>query len=262
MSGSSASYEDLLAEALACPVDGWDFTWLRERAPITRRLPWSYPELVAQRADGAARMLDMGTGGGEALLRIPARVSFTVANEAWAPNVPVAATNLLAHGMPLVQDEGAPDNFHQDGVRGRLPYRSGSFDVVANRHEAFLANEVFRVQRPGGIFVTQQVDLHTFDNFYAALDLEQPAETDSWLRLAVGQVEQSGLTVTDARTDEERQSFRDIGVLVRYLRLVSWALPGFDPAQCQNALRRIHTGMQRAPLIVRQRRLLVIAVRP
>ena len=125
--------EGLSDEALSQPFEGWDFTWLRNRAPITRTLPWSYSEVVSQAAGTAERMLDMGTGGGEALLQIPRRGAITIADEAFAPNVPIAAANLRPHGIPVVQVEGAPDNDCQDGIRGRLPYANRSFDCVANR---------------------------------------------------------------------------------------------------------------------------------
>jgi SAM-dependent methyltransferase len=256
-----ATYEALIAEALATSFEGWDFTFLRTRAPVTP-LPWSYPDEVARAAAGAERMLDMGTGGGEALLRIRRRGAFTVATEAWEPNVVVAAERLRPHGIPVVRDEGSDDNMDHGGVRGRLPFREGTFDLVANRHEAFLAPEVARVLRPGGLFVTQQVDFHTYDDLCDALGIEHPDEPDSWLPLAVEQIEAAGMTVDDARRGIEAQAFGDVGALVWYLLAVSWSVPEFDVVRCEPALRRIHERMANGPLIVRQRRLLVVARRP
>lgn len=44
----------------------------------------------------------------------------TVATEAWPPNVPIAAARLRPLGIPVVQDEGAPDNTDSDRTqRGR-----------------------------------------------------------------------------------------------------------------------------------------------
>jgi SAM-dependent methyltransferase len=254
------SYEELVAEAIAASFEGWDFSRLRTRAPVTP-LPWRYGQEVASRADGTERMLDMDTGGGETLLRIPARAAFTVAIESWVPNVPVAAAALRPHGIAVVQDEGSDDNMRHGGVRGRLPFRGEAFDVVANRHGAFLASEVARVLRPGGWFVTQQVDFHTYDDFYAALGIDQPPEDDSWLPLAVDQVTASGLDVVDSRTGVETQAFGDVGALVWYLRAVTWSVPEFDVVRCEPALRRIHERMQHAPLLIRQRRFLLIARR-
>lgn len=257
-----ASYEDLVAEALARPFVGWDFAWLGGRAPITATLPWDYRSVVAALAEGATRMLDMGTGGGEVLSRLAVRARGTVADEAWAPNVPVAAARLRPLGISVVRDEGAPDNFDQDGVRGRLPYRDGAFDLVINRHESFLATEVTRVLGPGGHFVTQQVDHHSYDDFYAALGLEAPAEPETWVPLARRQLESAGLLVTDARRGEEHQAFGDVGALVWYLRAVPWGVPEFDLDACEAALRRIHRITGEGPVMIRQRRLLVVAQKP
>lgn len=118
---AGAGYEDLIAEALAKPFVGWDFSWLRRRAPIATPLPWNYAETVAALAPGAHRMLDMGTGGGEVLSRLRCRASGTIADETWPPNVPIAAARLAPFGIPVVQDEGAPDNDDQDGVRDAFP---------------------------------------------------------------------------------------------------------------------------------------------
>ena len=260
---TDSTYEALIAEAVGQPMEGWDFRWLRDRAPTTQKLPWNYEALAAEAVARARRMLDMGTGGGEALSRLARRAEFTVANEAWLPNVPVAASNLRSHGIPVVQDEGAPDNMDQAGdpVRGRLPYRAEAFDLVLNRHESFASPEVHRVLRTGGMFITQQVDFRTYDDLYEALELDPPAEEDSWLPLAVSQLEEAGFDVQDARQGEEIQSFRDVGAFVWYLLAVSWPVPEFDLERCDAALRRLHERMRDAPLPVRQRRLLVVAQR-
>jgi len=245
-------------------MEGWDFSHLRERAPITQQLPWSYPALVTDAAGGAVRMLDMGTGGGEFLLGLRTRAEFTVANEAWPANVPVAAANLRGAGVPVVQDEGAPDNMDQarDPVHGRLPYRDAAFDLVVNRHESFVAAEVRRVLRPGGRFITQQVDFHWYDDLYAALEMDPPGEEATWLPSAASQVEVAGMQVTQARQGEEHQSFRDVGAFLWYLRAVSWAVPDFDVNRCDAALRRLHEQMQSEPLVVREARFLLSAARP
>jgi SAM-dependent methyltransferase len=260
--GTEATFEDLLAEAMTRPISGWDFDWLRRRAPITVPLPWTWGQVVAEHAARAHTMLDMGTGGGEVLSGLPRRAGRTVADEAWPPNVAVAAARLRPLGIPVVRDEGAPANAEQDGVRGRLPYRDGVLDLVINRHESFLATEVCRVLRPGGSFVTQQVDTRSFDDLFVALGLEPPAAAASWLPLAREQVEAAGFVVAAGRTGEEHEAFGDVGAVVWYLRAVPWVMPGFDPVAMNDALRRLHRACRDGPLLVRQRRLLVVAEKP
>jgi hypothetical protein len=61
-------------------------------------------------------MLDMGTGGGEALAGLADRAPRTIATEAWPPNVPVAGRRLLPLGISVIQVEGAADNTGRTGL--------------------------------------------------------------------------------------------------------------------------------------------------
>jgi SAM-dependent methyltransferase len=255
-------FDDLVAEALAAPFAGWDFSWLGS-APTAGRLPWSYRREVARRAALTATMLDMGTGGGERLYRLSPRPRRTVATEAWPPNVPVAAERLRPLGVPVVQDEGAPDNTAQHGAgRGRLPFSDGAFGLVANRHEAFLAAEVARVLAPGGSFITQQVDFHSYDDLYRIVGLDVPARPASWLPLAVRQLRDAGLTVQASVRGAERHELRDVGAVVYYLRVVGWAIPEYTLEGCRPALRAAHETPDIWPVSFRQRHFLLIATKP
>lgn len=141
----------------------------------------------------------------------PLPASFIVADEAWGPNVPVAAARLRELGIPVVQDEGAPENADQDGLRGRLPSRDGTF---INRHESFLASEVFRALGPGDSIATQQVETHSYDAITAALGLEPPDQGESGLSFYRyrRQLEEAGFDAVAVRLREEHQVFSDVGL--------------------------------------------------
>jgi SAM-dependent methyltransferase len=255
-------FEELVAEALAAPFTGWDFSWLAARS-TAGRLPWDYRAEVAARAAVAGSLLDMGTGGGERLSRLRPRPARTVATEAWPPNVPVAAARLRPLGIPVVQDEGAPDNAVQHGTsRGRLPFADGVFGLVTNRHEAFRASEVARVLAPGGVFITQQVDYHSYDDLCALLSLPTPQQPDSWLPLVRRQVQDAGLAVQAAARGQQVHQFHDIAAVVYYLRMVSWAIPQFSLDACQPALRAAHATSGIWPVTIAQRRFLLTATKP
>ena len=255
------SFDSLLTEALEAPFEGWDFRWIRGRSR-TAKLPWHYPTEVSNLAQTARAMLDMGTGGGEVLSRLERRAPVTVATEAWPPNVPLAAQRLRPLGIHVVWEEGTPDNFDGYGTRGRLPFTDAAFDLVCNRHDAFFAPEVARVLGRGGTFITQQLDHHSYDDFYAALELDAPDEPESWLPRARRQIEDAGLETLTAEAADELQYFDDIGALVYYLRVVSWAVLGFDPESCRPALERLHARMQASPLLIRQKRFLLVGRKP
>ena len=250
----AADLERLIAEAEAQPVRGWDFSWLGSRM-FTSQLPWDYDSLVLRRARASPDLLDLGTGGGEWLAALPFRSRRTVATEAWEPNVEVARARLRPLGVTVVRVEGAPDNVEQelDEKRGRLPFLTGSFHLVACRHEAFVAEEIARILVPGGHFVTQQVG-GSYDDLYRLLGLSPPPRpTREWnLALATAQVEAAGLQVLASGEGEETMSFADVGAIVWYLKAVPWAVPGFSAREHLNALGALHTRLERdGPAAVR-----------
>ena len=257
-----ATFEELVAEAQAAPVSGWDFSWLAARSSSEDPLPWDYRAEVARYAEEARSLLDMGTGGGEWLASLTPHPPYTVATEGWPPNVPVAARRLRRAGIAVVQDEGSADNKTEDPSRGRLPFRDGAFTLVINKHEAFLAAEVSRVLAPGGAFVSQQVDTRTYDGLYHALGLPVPEQPASWLPLAERQLREAGLTVHRAVAGEQLDRLADVAAIIYYLRLVSWAVPGFTVERFAGRLRELHDTPSAWPVTVHQRRFLVVATKP
>lgn len=209
-------------------------------------------------------MLDMGTGGGEALSRLAARADRTVATESWPTNVPVAGRRLLPLGIPVIQNEGARDNMDQDGANdgGRLPFRDESLDLICNRHESFLAAEVSRVLAPGGTFVTQQVDYHENDDLARLLGLETPDEPESWIGLAEGQLTRAGLVIEEAARADQRVDFNDIAGIVYYLKAISWSIPGYSLEKDRNRLRALHDDPSAWPVVTRGHRFLLVACKP
>lgn len=57
-----ASFDELIAEAEAADVDGWDFSWLEGRA--TEERPPGYARLLGERLTRVETALDIQTGSG------------------------------------------------------------------------------------------------------------------------------------------------------------------------------------------------------
>jgi hypothetical protein len=140
-----------------------------------------------------------------------------------------------------------------------MPFRTGTFDLIVNRHEAFRATEVSRVLAPGGTFITQQVDFHSYDGLYELLGLAVPKQPESWLPVALQQVSDAGLTVQGAVRGEERTQLNDVAAVIYYLHVVSWAIPEFSLHTCMARLRAAYDDAGRWPLTLRLRRFLLAA---
>lgn len=117
------SFEELVAQASAADVTGWDFGWLDGRA-TEERPPWGYAQLLADRLGRVESALDLDTGGGEVLARAAKLPSRMVATEASPPKVLRARERLGPRGVLVVQTAPA----------GPLPFLERSFELVTARH--------------------------------------------------------------------------------------------------------------------------------
>lgn len=241
------SFERLLAEATQHPVEDWDFSWLRSSGRFeTGTLPWDYDQIVRERAHASPDLLDLGTGGGERLAGLAPHPLRTVATESFAPNVPVAARRLGPLGIQVVRTAAAPDNDRQtahDPTVATIPFRDGSFHLVIDRNEAFVAREVARVLAPSGRFVTEQTGGSEILELHRLLGYPPAGErAPRWnLRTALAQIESARLRPVRSEEARFEMVFRDVGALTWYLRAVPWAVPAFSLDRDRSRLRAVHS---------------------
>lgn len=241
----SADYEDLISGAVAAPFEGWDFSWIADRHSLGP-VPWDYHAIVRARAARAGTMLDMGTGGGEFLASLASLPPVTVATEGHPPNWLVAANRLSEFDVGVVAVGGCPDNSRWAGVGGELPFATGAFDLVINRHEAYSPTEVARVTSPDGVFVTQQVGGRDEAELVAWFD-RVPDPGPEWnLAFARAQLESAGFTVIGGEEHYPRHTFFDVGAVAYYLLATPWRVAGFDVEADRHHLERLHEAMTRS----------------
>ena len=201
------------------PFTGWDFSYLKGRM-MEEQPPWSYTMRATEVLKGAVSLLDMGTGGGERLLRLrehwPEKV---VVTEDYPPNVRLARKRLSPLGV-RVEDVALTRT-------GPLPFEDAEFDVVLNRHSGFNPAEVARVLTPGGTFLMQQIDgwwAHDLMAVFAA----SPQWPDETLDNCVAWLKDAGLAIVTAEEWSGAFTFTDVGAIVYYLKAVPWLVPGFS----------------------------------
>jgi SAM-dependent methyltransferase len=253
---SSLGFEELVDEGAAVPLEGWDFSWFDGRA-TEERPPWGYARLLAERLAGEGSALDVETGGGEVLATAATsavRPPTLVATESWPPNVTAARARLGPLGVGVIAVADAP----------ALPFVARSFDLVVSRHPVVvLWDEVARVLRPGGTYLSQQIGPGSNRELTDFMMGPQPVNESRSAASARVAAESAGLDVVTLEECALRVEFFDVGAVVHFLRKVQWTVPGFSVEAYSEPLRRMHDQIQREGVFVSTaRRLLLEARRP
>jgi hypothetical protein len=122
-----------------------------------------------------------------------------------------------------------------------LPLRDDAFELVTSRHPvATWWDEIARVLRPGGTYLSQQVGPDSLRELAEYLMGPLPAGSARDPDAAVTAAEHAGLVVTDLRVERPRTEFYDIGSVVYFLRLVVWIVPDFSVPRYRDRLRALH----------------------
>lgn len=132
---------------------GWDFSRVKsKRDPV----PWNYAAFVCNYLSADTELLDVGTGGGEQISSFRQGIGIDP-----DPKMVDAANQTLKSAQ-------IKNLRFQERSAERIPFDGESFDIVLNRHAPIVPQEVLRVLRPNGHFVTQQVGGNNTQNIFDA----------------------------------------------------------------------------------------------
>ncbi|ADB48910.1 class I SAM-dependent methyltransferase [Conexibacter woesei] len=228
---ADGTFEQLVAEGEAAPVEGWDFSWLDGRATEARP-SWGYQRLISQRLPQVAAALDVQTGGGEVLAGVEQLPATMAATESWPPNVAKASALLHPRGAVVVADPDEPP----------LPFADAAFDLVVSRHPATIWwSEIARVLRPGGAYLAQHVGpasgFELIEHFLGPQPQARRARNPDDEREAA---EAAGLRVVDQRVERLPIELFDVGAAVYLLRKLIWWVPGFSVERYRDRLLALH----------------------
>jgi SAM-dependent methyltransferase len=259
-------FDELISKAEQEPFAGWDFSYVKERM-VETTLPWNYLAEVRERLKGVFSLLDLGTGGGEIFSQLAPFPARTFATEEYMPNVPIAARRLHPLGAQVVRYEAPMENYPQIGAarwgKPRLPFRDDAFDLVIDRHEAYLSVEVFRVLKPGARFITQQCGGTNYLELNDLLGVARPSYEPWCLASANAQLQRAGFERIMGREQVHPTFFHDVGALLYFLRSVPWQLPDFRPSRYLGPLREIHQRIEHAgPLRISAHHFIVEGAKP
>lgn len=248
------SFESLVAEAMAAPVEGWDFSWLDGRA-TEERTSWGYQRLMSQRLATASAALDIHTGGGGVLAGAEKFPPTMAATESWPPNAALATKRLHPLGVVVVATRDEPP----------LPFADESFDLVTSRHPITVWwTEIARLLRPGGTYFAQHAGPATVSELVTHVIGPQP---QAWSELEPAaqraQAQAAGLEIVDMRMERLRAEFFDIGAIIYFLRKLIWTVPDFTVEPYYERLRELHERIEtEGRFVTHPTRVLVEARKP
>ena len=217
-------------------IRGWDFSHIQGRFQEEHDLPWSYPALVRECLREDMDLLDYDTGGGEFLLSLGHPPERTAATEGWPPNVALCRETLPPRGV----------DFRECGDPSAIPFPDESFDLILNRHGAFDPAELFRLLRPGGLFLTEQVgednDRDLVERVLPGLPKPFPHKN---LREQREAFDQAGFRILRGEEAFRPILFFDVGAFVWFARVIEWEFPGFSVDRCFHRLLSMQEELDR-----------------
>ena len=217
-------------------IRGWDFSHIRERYAEEERLPWNYAAIIRSVLRDDMKLLDYDTGGGEFLLSLGHPYANTAATEGYPPNVALCRERLLPLGIELRECSDA----------AHIPFPDESFDIIINRHGDFDPPELFRLLKPGGRFVTQQVgsenDRELVEMVLPGTEKPFPHEdlTEQSARFT-----EAGFEILQADEAFGPICFYDVGAFVWFARIIEWEFPGFSVDRCFDRLLALQKTVER-----------------
>ncbi|OKP80107.1 SAM-dependent methyltransferase [Paenibacillus helianthi] len=127
-------------------INGWDFSKLQV---TSEGIEWNFYEEVIRRSKGTDVLLDVGTGGGENVLSIASSFHSVFGIDISSGMMETAKSNLNKANVSNVEFKQMSSD--------HLEFPFDSIDVVSCCHAPFFSNEVGKVLKNGGTFLTQQV---------------------------------------------------------------------------------------------------------
>lgn len=216
-------------------IHGWDFSHIHNRYREEDDLPWDYKKIICQYLNKNIKILDYDTGGGEFLLSLKHPFHNTAATEGYPPNVELCKKTLLPLGI----------DFKSCDTPSNIPFESESFDIIINRHGDFHAEELYRLLKKGGLFITEQVGSENDRNL---VEMVLPNTQKPFPHLNLKEqreiFENAGFHIIRAEEVFRPIRFYDVGAFVWFAHIIEWEFPGFSVERCFDSLLKIQKSIE------------------
>ena len=198
---------------------GWDFSYLDGRWD-DEELPWDYKKVVLKYLKPDLRLLDIGTGGGEFLLSLNHPYFNTSVTEGYEQNYQLCLKKLSPLGVKV---------FNYKGDEKLNEITDNCYDIVINRHESYDEKELYRILKPNGIFITQQVgafnnnDLACFFDENHQNQFPEMTFDDSIKRLV-----NNNFDIVYSEEYYPLLKFYDLGAIAYFAKIIEWEFINFN----------------------------------
>jgi SAM-dependent methyltransferase len=234
-------FEAYLEQAKSTPFSGWNFDYLTKTGRMVEApLKWNYYNIVFPYLSKVETMLDMGTGGGEVLSEFLPLPPNTYATEQYKPNVSVARERLESLGVTVVEVEEEKSPPHN----ANLPFDDEFFDLIINRHTAYYPNELMRILKNRGVFITQQVGSMIMLNLKQFLKEESMTVSNWNLKSAVDELKIAGFKIIEQQEDMQFCRFYDVGAIAYVMKATPWIVEDFTIDKYKDRLWELHIRIQ------------------
>lgn len=203
---------------------------LRTERMAREPLPWSYTSKIINRLPESRSILDIGIDGGETLTLLkplPENASAYLDGEDYVERI-----------KRRLEDAGVTFKLKSDG---HMPFGNESYDTVINRQAYYQPDELHRILKPKGIFLTQQIGSVNDLNLNKHLQVPINLKAMQWnLEIARENLEHAGFRIKDQREAFSMTRFYDIGSIIYYLENSPWQMEGFSIEKYRNQLFTLH----------------------
>lgn len=129
-------------------VGNWDFSQIKYK--VERETDWEFYAKIKENSNEKSLCLDLGTGGGERVLREYPNVGMIIATDFSPSMIATAKENALKYPDKKVKFT------LMDSMNMTLP--NEIFDVISARHTVINAKQIFDALIPGGVLVIEGID--------------------------------------------------------------------------------------------------------
>ena len=210
---------EYLKKEEAKAFSGWDFSYLDGRWD-DEQLPWDYKQIVLQYLKKEYKLLDIGTGGGEFLLTLNHPYINTTITEGYKPNYLLCKEKLEPLGIKVYNYIG-DENFKE--------IEDNTFDIVINRHESYNEKELYRILKPNGLFITQQVGAFNNNQLSKFFNENQEIQfIELTLEKSIKRLQDNNFDIIYSNEYYPILKFFDLGAIAYFAKIIEWEFIDFS----------------------------------